>query len=48
MVERLLLDWVDAETRRPSVGSQDDLIIVAGAHKAQAALAFPQLAKARA
>jgi hypothetical protein len=48
VVERLLLDWVDAETRRSPVSCQNDCIIVAGAHKAKAALAFPQLAKARA
>jgi hypothetical protein len=48
VVEWLLLDWVDAETRGSPVGCQNDRIIVAGAHKAQAALAFPQLAKTRA
>src|SRR5262245_46767490 len=48
VVERLLLDWVDAETRGSPVGCYNDRIIEAGTHKAQTALAFPQLAKARA
>ena len=48
VIERLLLDGIDAKTRRPSVGGQDDLIAFAGAHETQPALAFAQLAKARA
>jgi hypothetical protein len=48
VVEWLLLNWVDAETRGSPVGCQNDCIIIAGPHKAQTALAFPQLAKARA
>lgn len=46
MVERLLLDWIDAKAGRPSIGGQNDPVVVASAHEAQAALTFPQLAKA--
>ena len=48
MVERLLLDRVDAEAGRAAVGGQHDLVVLAGAHEAQTALALVQLALARA
>src|SRR5262249_10308467 len=48
MVERLLLDGIDAEPRRPAVGRQDHRIVLALAHEAGAALALVQLAFARA
>src|SRR5262249_26308351 len=48
MVERLLLDRIDAETGGTAVGREHDLVGLARAHKAQAALAFVQLAIARA
>src|SRR5438105_2688706 len=44
MVERLLLDRVDAEAGRPAVGREDDLVVPAAAHEAQTALPFVQLA----
>ena len=46
--ERLLLDRVDAEARGAAIGGEDDAIVAAGAHEAQAALALVQLAQARA
>jgi hypothetical protein len=46
MVKRFLLDWIDAKARGPSIGGQNDLVVVASTHEAKAALAFPQLAKA--
>src|SRR5437588_11856881 len=48
MVERLLLDRIDAITARPAVGLQHDPVALAGAHEAEAALALEQLAGARA
>jgi hypothetical protein len=48
MGERLLLDRVDAETARPAVGREHDLALFAGPDEAEPALAFVQLAKARA
>ena len=48
MVERLLLDWVDAEARGAPVGGEHNLIIGAAAHETCAALSFVQFAVARA
>ena len=48
MVERLLLDGVDAEAARSAVGGEHDLAAVAGADEAEPALAVVQLAGARA
>jgi hypothetical protein len=48
VVERLLLNRVDAEAGRATVGREYDLIVLPGAHEAQAALAFVQLAQPRA
>ena len=48
VVERLLLDRVDAEARRAAVGGEHDLVVVPGAHEAEAPLTFVQLAEARA
>src|SRR5208337_5465890 len=48
MGERLLLDRIDAETARPAVGREHDLASLAGPDEAEPALAFVQLAEARA
>ena len=48
VVERLLLDRVDAEPARPTVGGEHDLVTLAGAHEAQTPLALVQLARSRA
>src|SRR5262249_48405513 len=48
MVERLLLDRVDAEARGASIGGEHDLVVVAGAHVAESALAVMETAIARA
>ena len=48
MIQRLLLDGVDAVAARTSVRCEDDLIVFAGAHEAKPALAFVQFAEARA
>ena len=48
MVERLLLDRVDAEARRAAVGRQHHRVAFALAHEARAALALVQAAVARA
>src|ERR671932_207696 len=48
VVERLLLDRVDAEAARAAVRRQHDLVALAHADEAQAALALPELARARA
>ncbi len=48
MVERLLLDRIDAEARRAAVGGQHHRVADALAHEARAALALVQLAVARA
>ena len=48
VVERLLLDRVDAEPARAPVGGEHDPVALAGAHEAQAALAVAQLAGPRA
>jgi hypothetical protein len=47
VVEWLLLDWVDAETRRSSVASQGDGSVPSLADKTKAALTLMQLAFAR-
>jgi len=48
VVERLLLDRVDAEARGAAVGGQDDPVALAGAHEAQAPLALMEPAGPRA
>src|SRR5690606_18869277 len=48
MVEGLLLDGIDAEARRPSIGCQNHGLARAGAHETQAPLAVLELAFARA
>src|SRR5262249_42348568 len=48
VIERLLLDRVDAEAARAPVAREHDLAVLAGADEAEAALALPQLAGARA
>ena len=47
MIERLFLDGIDAKSGRTPIGGEHDLIVLPGAHKAQTALAFVQLAIAR-
>src|SRR4051812_4959540 len=47
MVERLLLDWVDAEARRAAVGGEHHFAAFHLAHEAQAPLPLVQLAVAR-
>ena len=48
MVEWLLFDRVDAKAGRPAVGSEHDRVVLPRAHEAETALAFMQLAEARA
>src|SRR4051794_10425551 len=48
VVERLLLDGVDAEAGRAPVARQDDAAIARLPHKTKAALALMQLTEARA
>src|SRR5688572_12021458 len=48
VVEGLLLDRVDAVAARAAVGRQDDLIVLAHADEAHAALPLVKLAEARA
>jgi hypothetical protein len=48
VIERLLLDRIDAKTGRAPIGRKYDLIALPRAHEAQAALAFVQFAIARA
>src|SRR5262249_40316254 len=48
MIQRLLLDGIDAEARRASIGREHHRIAHARAHEAGAALALVQLAVARA
>ena len=45
MVERLLLDRIDAEAARSAVGREHHLAVAAGAHEAQAALPVAQAAE---
>src|SRR5690242_2054601 len=47
MVERFLLDRVDAEPTRPAVAGEHDLVVESGADEAQAALALTQFAGTR-
>src|SRR5207245_11780839 len=47
MVERLLLDRIDAKAGGAPVGRKQDLIVLPRAHEAQAALPLMQLAIAR-
>ena len=47
MIERLFLDRIDAKSGRTPVGGENNLLVLPGAHKAQPALAFVQLAIAR-
>lgn len=44
MIERFFLDRIDAKSGRTPIGGQHNLLVLPGAHKAQAALAFVQLA----
>jgi hypothetical protein len=46
MVQRLLLDRIDAKAARPTVGCEYDLLVLARAHEAHAALILAQLAVA--
>src|ERR1700730_4170442 len=48
MIERLLLDGIDAEAAGPPVGGEHDPAVLASAHEAETALALLQLAEARA
>ncbi len=48
VVQWLLLDWIDTESRRAAVGREHDPVILPATHEAQAALAFVQPAIARA
>src|SRR5262249_61234002 len=48
VIERLLLDRIDAKAGRAAVRGKQDLVVLARAHEAEAALAFVQLAIARA
>src|SRR5262249_40192344 len=48
VIERLLLDRIDAKAGGAAVGGEEDLVVLARAHEAKAALAFMQLAIARA
>src|ERR1700688_3073356 len=48
MVQRLLLDRIDAVAARPAVGLEHDLAALAGAHETEAALSLEQLAGPRA
>ena len=48
MIERLLLDRIDAETAGSSVSSQYDFIVTACAYETEPALAIAQPAEARA
>jgi hypothetical protein len=44
MVERLLLDGIDAEAGGAAVGCEHDLVSLARAHEAKATLTFVQFA----
>jgi hypothetical protein len=45
VVERLLLDRIDAEPARPAPSLEDDLVVLPGAHEAEPPLPFEQLAE---
>ena len=47
VIQRLLLDRIDAKSAGSPVGRQDDLTAFAGAHETEAPLALLQFAKAR-
>jgi hypothetical protein len=47
MVERFLLDRVEAKAARTAVGCQNDLIALPRTHKAEGALTFMQSTEAR-
>jgi hypothetical protein len=47
VIQRLLLDRIDAKPAGPPVGREYDLTAFAGAHEAEAPLALLQFAKAR-
>jgi hypothetical protein len=38
MVQRLFLDWVDAEARRATIGREQEFVVAARSHEAQPAL----------
>ena len=44
VVERLLLDRVEAEPGRPAIGREDDLVVLPGSHEAKAPLPLVQFA----
>jgi len=44
MVQRLFLDWVDAEARRATIGREQEFVVAARAHEAKPALAVVELA----
>jgi len=46
VVERLLLDGINAEARGAAIGGEHNLIAVPGAYEAQTPLALVQLAQA--
>ena len=48
VVQRFLLDRIDAESRGAAVGGEHDPVVLPAAHEAQAALALVELAEARA
>ena len=48
MIERLLLDWINAEAARAAVRRQHDRVVLSPADEAQSALSFMQPAVARA
>src|SRR5262249_5655661 len=48
VIERLLLDRIDAKAGGAAIRGEQDLVVLARAHEAEAALAFVQLAIARA
>jgi hypothetical protein len=48
MRERLLLDGIDAETGRAPVGREDEAVVLARPHEAEAPLPFREAALARA
>src|SRR6516225_6892119 len=48
MIERLLLNRIDAKARRTSIGRQDHLVALAHSHEAEAALPLMQFAVPRA
>lgn len=47
MMQRLLFNWIDAESARSTISRQDDLILLPGTNKAEPLLSFLQLASPR-